>query len=114
MDKLQNDPEMRDNPFVGLGMAMVPMMVDKMIDAYFTPAQIAAQRQESPLYIKSKAEQPAANKARMNYKTLDSFYVSYDTGINSDMTLVLKRHGLYEWQVKRVELPDNFMDSKNP
>ena len=37
MTEMQNDPEMKDNPFAGLG-----AMVDRMIDAYVTPDGLAA------------------------------------------------------------------------
>lgn len=41
MEQLTNDPEMKDNPFAGLGMALAPMMVDRMVDAMVTPAGLA-------------------------------------------------------------------------
>jgi len=35
--KLRDDPEMQSNPFAGLGLALIPMMADKAVDALVTP-----------------------------------------------------------------------------
>ena len=39
---MQNDPDMRNNPFAGLGMMVMPAIIAKMVDAFVTPEGISA------------------------------------------------------------------------
>ena len=40
--EFQNDPKMKDNPFAGLGLMMMPAIIDKAVGAYVTPEGISA------------------------------------------------------------------------
>jgi hypothetical protein len=39
---VRDDPDMRDNPYAGLGAVFAPIVVDKLVDAYVTPDTISA------------------------------------------------------------------------
>lgn len=42
MQKMNSDPDMKGNPFAGLGMMMIPAIVDKAVDVYVTPDGLSA------------------------------------------------------------------------
>lgn len=41
MDKFRNDPEMASNPFSGMALAMIPAMINSMVDGFITPQAIS-------------------------------------------------------------------------
>lgn len=112
MAKFQSDPELQSNPFAGLGLALVPMMADKAVDALVTPEGLT--RLLAP-------EQEAANRGPVfglpkdaGYMTLDRFRVSAPAGRDngSKINLILRRRGLFHWTVTRIELPKDVLDAE--
>lgn len=113
--KMASDPSMKDNPFAGLGMLMVPAIVDKAVDAYVTPDGIAAM---------VRGEQPGASKSADHTDNPDIHY-AYDW-VNMDrfrvkMTnakthengpaLVFERRGIVTWKLVKIDLADSFRNN---
>lgn len=76
--KALTDPEMKGNPFVGLGMMLVPAVVDKVVDAYVTPQGIAAIVQGRKVSL-DKADRQGFELTNIDYSydyiSLDRFRV---------------------------------------
>lgn len=112
VQKMNSDPDMKGNPFAGLGMMMIPAIVDKAIDAYVTPEGLAAL---------VKGSKPNASKGTSASENPE---IEYDyEWVNSDRfkvktaniktqeagpILVFERRGLVTWKLVKVDLADNF------
>ncbi len=112
--KLRDDPEMQSNPFAGLGLALIPMMADKAVDALVTPeglTHLLAQGQDAgdkkPVFGLPKDA---------GYITLDRFRVRAPAGKDGTkkIELILRRQGLFHWTLTRIELPKNFLEDEQP
>lgn len=109
--KFQSDPELQSNPFAGLGLALVPMMADKAVDALVTPeglTRLLAPEKEAdrgPVFGLPKDA---------GYMTLDRFRVSAPAGHDkaSKINLILRRKGLFHWTVTRIELPKDVLSAE--
>jgi hypothetical protein len=107
--KMQNDPKLRDNPFAGLGMMMMPAIVGKMVDGFVTPEGMSA------LMKRGKLERAGAEPATdpdidlsYSYRTLDRFAVALKSKkepSREPANLVFDRRGLFSWKLIRLELP---------
>jgi len=111
MAKFQSDPELQSNPFAGLGLALVPMMADKAVDALVTPEGLT--RLLAP--EKDADRGPVLGLPKdAGYVTLDRFRVSAPAGRDkaSKINLILRRRGLFHWTVTRIELPKDVLDAE--
>lgn len=117
--QMQEDPEMRDNPFASIGMALVVPIVSGMIDAYVTPAGLKtafemakANQTNGDTAGEAEGEQAAANRSAqlstslqdssLGYEGLNTFQV---TGTNSDgskIKLLFNRHGFADWKLSSI------------
>ncbi|MBP7704490.1 MAG: DUF2939 domain-containing protein [Caulobacter sp.] len=121
MARIRNAPDLRDNPFAGLGMVLVPAIVDRLVDAMITPAGLAqlsegesptpgGQRSESAKAPESKpAERKEEPKLAYGYRDLNRFQV-VQTVDRGELTWVFRRRGLFSWQLVRLELPKALLD----
>jgi hypothetical protein len=112
MAKFQKDSEMRDNPFAGLGMMMLPAIVDRTVDAFVTPDGIAALlRGQRPT---DKVEANPDIESRTEYVGLDRFRVKLrNTRQNEDgPSFLFERRGFASWKVIRMELPASLLEDK--
>lgn len=111
MRELNDDPGMKNNPFAGLGIVMMPAIVDKMVDTFVTPDGISALvKGNKPVQGGGKAE-PANPDIDYQYEyiTMDRFRVKL---VNKDRAkgsvgLVFERRGLFTWKLIRLEIPDD-------
>ncbi len=111
-NKMQNDPELKNNPFAGLGMAMMPAIIDKAVTSYVTADGIA-------MMVKGRkpgSEPTAAGESDLDYSSdwsgLDRFRmrtVKKSTG-EEGPTFVFKRRGLFGWKLEKIELPEAFFN----
>ncbi len=117
--KMTEDEDLRDNPFAALGAAFAGVMIDKMVDAYVTPAGIqqmmAGEKPEPGAARKPSTgsasgstpdeRKPFAN-ADLGYKSLDKFEVRV-TEEDSDEAIrfILRRQGLTGWKLTEILLP---------
>jgi len=114
MTKMQNDPEMRDNPFVGLGAMMMPAIVDRMVDAFVTPDGIAAAiRGQKPTEVNKVEDNPKIEN-RSEYVNLDRFRGRLrNTALNADgPSLLLERRGFASWKLIKLEVPSDLFDGE--
>lgn len=114
MQKLNSDPKMKDNPFAGLGMMMVPAIVDKVVDAYVTPDGLSALIQGAkPTDAKGSAGSTNPNiEYDYEWVSSDRFRVNL-TNIQtqqSGLALVFERRGVVSWKLIKVDLGDSFFE----
>ena len=115
ISKMQNDPDMKDNPFAGLGLMIGPVVIDKAVDAYVTPEGISALvRGEKPKDGASRDMGPDI-KASYDWLSIDRFRVKLrNTKANSEgPSLLFERRGLFSWKLIKVELPTDLLDKNN-
>lgn len=117
-EKMTNDPEMKGNPFAGLGMMLVPTMVNNMVDGYVTPDGIAM------MVKRGKAEKPGAKDAGpadveydFAYQSLNRFSVTpHAKGVPATQapTFIFDRVGLFSWKMIRLNIPANAFKPNPP
>lgn len=111
MARMNADPEMRDNPFSGFAMMMVPAMVNGAVDVYVTADGMAnlvqgrkpAEKGPAPV---TPMEEPVTS---YGYTDIDTFKVTVDSAEAEPMALVMRRQGLFAWQLKLIELPADLL-----
>lgn len=112
--RLNDDPAMKDNPFAGLGMVLMPTIVDRMVDALVTPDGIAALiRQGRPGADTAGRRTPDPDITyRYGYVGMDRFRVRMVNRQRDEPmpSLIFERRGLFSWKLVRLELPDTMLD----
>lgn len=115
--KMQSDPQMRSNPFAGLGMLMMPAIIDKMVDGFVTPDGISALLKHGRV---EKAETSAGNSPNVSYgydyRNLDRFAVTVkgpDVRDDAAPKFVFERRGLFSWKMIRIEIPQEVFSKGN-
>ena len=99
--------EMKDKPFAALGAAFGGLMVDKMVEAYVTPAcitQLMAGEKPKPTEEGesggSSARKPLSD-ASMSFETLNKFVVQVKDNNGKESTFVLRRRGI-SWKLTEI------------
>jgi hypothetical protein len=98
---------MRGNPYVAMGMMLLPGLVSEALDALVTPRGIAALiRGRRPFDRKQSEANPDMDR-HAAYVDLDHFRVRLrDTRRNEDgAAFLFERRGFATWKLVRVELP---------
>lgn len=114
MTKMTTDPEMKGNPFAGLGAMLVPAMVNRMVDAFVTPEGMAAMiRGQKPGEAKKVSENPNI-ASTTEYVGLDRFRVRLRNVANNQEgpSLLMERRGFATWKLIKVEMPASMFDDK--
>ena len=116
--KMANDPDMKSNPFAGLGAMFMPTIIGKMVDGFVTPEGISALVKQGR--IKSNKADPQTTPSpdihySYAYRNLDRFAVTIEvpnTTTKDVPSLVFERRGLFSWKMIRLEIPENaFVDT---
>ena len=114
--KMTSDPEMRSNPFAGLGMAIMPAIISKMVDSFVTPEGISALMKRGKLEKGGHAQTAADVNYDYAYHGLDRFAVTVQTAKTKDgdaPKFVFERRGLFSWKLIRLEIPQSaFADTR--
>ena len=112
MTNMQNDPEMRDNPFAGLGAIMIPAIVEKAVEAFVTPDGIAAMVRGQKPNENASSTADSNIEITSSYINLDRFRVAtLNTNTSEEgPSLIFERRGYFAWKLIKIELPANFMD----
>ena len=99
--------EMKDNPFAALGAAFGGFMVDKMVEAYVTPAcitQLMAGEKPKPTEEGesggSSARKPLSD-ASMSFESLNKFVVQMKDDSGKESRFVLRRRGI-SWKLTEI------------
>jgi len=108
----RSDPKMANNPFAGLGLVLVPALVDKAIDAYVTPDGIAVMvdhgrlpsMRTDPSSASQNDEGASALKSTVGYSDLNHFEVDLtrQDAPETKFKLVFERRGLVGWKLIRI------------
>jgi hypothetical protein len=114
MTKMQNDPEMRDNPFAGLGAMMMPAIIDRMVDSFVTPDGIAAMMRGQKPTDRATGQANPDIENHTQYVNLDRFRVRLrNKKTNEDgPSLLFERRGFATWKLIKLELPADLLDDK--
>lgn len=112
-DSMANDPEMRDNPFAGMAVAMVPAMVGGAVDMMVSPKGLSAlaEGQSAPMAAETRAPSPAAEndrpKHQFAYDSLDRFRSSAVSQADPTqrVSFIFERRNVFSWKLVKVELP---------
>jgi Protein of unknown function (DUF2939) len=109
--RIHADPALKNNPFAGMGLTLLPGLVDKMADAYLTPQSIAVMvaqgrtpARENEALLLSK---PVALQTHYAYVDLNRFRITAAGQEHPDLPLEfsLQRRGLFRWRLVRIDLP---------
>jgi hypothetical protein len=117
--QMQQDPEMRENPFASIGMALIVPIVSGMIDAYVTPAglktafEMAKTNQTNGATgVETEGEQAAASRSTqlstslrnssLGYEGLNTFQVTGASDDGSKVKLLFNRHGFAGWKLSSI------------
>lgn len=116
--QLNEDPEMRGNPFAGLGMLMLPTIIDRAVDAYVTPDAFSVMAKSGrPKANAGPAEAgnaPSEPGSTFDYVSLDRFRMTLHPKDGSEgPRFLFERRGLISWKVVRLELPANIFDKRS-
>lgn len=112
---MQNDPDMKDNPFAGLGM-MIPAITDRMVDSVVTPDGIAAMVKARRSETTTTAPTPAPTSSSKDddtvrtysYINLDRFRASAAAKSNSKqhVDFVFERRNLFTWKLVKIDMSE--------
>lgn len=110
-DSMTNDPEMRDNPFAGMAVAMVPAMVGGAVDMMVSPKGLSALA--SGHTAPTAGEAPAATsdadrpKHQFTYDSIDRFRSSAvsQSDPTQHVSFIFERRNVFSWKLVKVELP---------
>ncbi len=102
--------EMKDNPFAAMAAAFAGIMVDKMVDAYVTPAGITQLMAGEKPNISEGGEsggnsvQKPLSDASMSYESLNKFVVKVKGDSEKEGKFVLRRRG-FGWMLTEIIIP---------
>lgn len=110
--QMQSDPEMAGNPFAGLGLALMPAIINNMVDGFVTPEGISqmvttTKAPEAEGRSTPSAATEAETKVRHRYSGLNRFKTTVQNASepNAQVDLVLERRGLFGWKLVRIDMP---------
>ncbi|MBS0297420.1 MAG: DUF2939 domain-containing protein [Proteobacteria bacterium] len=115
LERMESDPEMKNNPFAGLGMLVGPALVDRMVDSTITPATLSkiAQTKEQGAGRAEPGSVVGKAVVESRYTSLDRFRASRTGSDGKTFTFIFTRHGLFTWRVSRIEIPAGILDPKD-
>ena len=102
------------DPLAGLGALLAPTLISGAVDALVTPQAVAlmVRTGQTPRPDARDADPVTPEKeARrtLGYRDLNTFAIGFDEpGRPGDraLTLLMKRHGLFDWKLEAVDLPE--------
>ena len=115
--RMERDPQIRGNPFAGLGAILMPSILDRMIDSVVTPDGIAALVRAGKV---GRAEPEAGSSQRVDY---DFRYIAlnrFDLALRrhgaagDPVHLLFERRGLFAWKLVRIALPQSSLTDGPP
>jgi Protein of unknown function (DUF2939) len=110
MKEMSKDKNLKGNPFAALGTAFAGVMIDKMVDAYVTPAaitQMMAGEKPNPLAGEGTTEgsnRKPLSDATMSYESLNKFVVRVKDEDGGEGKFVFRRRGI-SWKLTEIIIP---------
>lgn len=115
--EMQKDPEMANNPFAGLALAIVPGIVNQAIEGYVTADGISAMmsahapeatgREGASVVANGEAGADRRPLVSHGYRDLDTYVITSKDPDDAEVAFdfVLHRNGLFSWKLARIDLP---------
>jgi hypothetical protein len=111
---MQQDQTLKDNPFSGLALTVVPTIVNNMVDAYISPAGIERLFKEGARQAEQTQNVPAQtfneeflseskNEINTGYNSFSEFEVSIKPKTGEGSKLIFERRGLFGWQLVNMK-----------
>lgn len=107
---MSENEELSNNPFAGLGAAFSGVVIDKIVDAYITPAAIASEMSGERSNRETAAASPEVqgrkplSDATMGYESMNKFVVNVKGETGAEVKYVLRRRGM-RWKLTEILLP---------
>lgn len=101
-------PELKSNPFAGVGQALGAAMVGPMIDTLVSPAGLIALMQRAPNAPDAAAGSSEAGEKpnyQLSFKGWGKVILRRADTDGSEGTLTLRRFGLWDWKLTSIEIP---------
>lgn len=108
--QMMEDEEMRDNPFAALGAALAGPMIERLVDAYVSPAGISRlmagekTQTDGDTVRDSNSNRKSQSNTTMSYESLNKFVVKVKVADGKDGKFILRRQG-FGWKLTDVILP---------
>lgn len=114
--EMVKDKDMKDNPSAALGTAFAGMVVNKMVDAYVTPAGITQMMvgenpKPAPNNTSTQPATPSEGAARkpwanasVGYESLNKFVVKIKDEKGGEIKFVFRRRGI-GWKLTQIMIP---------
>lgn len=115
--RMERDPQMRGNPFAGLGAMLMPSILDRMIDSVVTPEGIATLVRAGKVgHADAGSAAPRRIDYVLHYIARDRFGVAVRRQGTADdpVNLVFERRGLFAWKLIRIALPQSSLTGGTP
>jgi hypothetical protein len=108
------DQKLRGSPYADIGMAIAGVMVERLVDAYATPAGITMLMSgdfpdlEDGKHGKDsgKSNREPLSDASMSYESLSKFVVTVTNEDGEEARLVLRRRGI-GWKITDIVIPQD-------
>ncbi|MEP6784530.1 MAG: hypothetical protein ABI898_02195 [Sphingomonadales bacterium] len=112
---MESDPNLKDNPFRGLGAVVAPAMIDKFVTTLVTPESLARLINAHRANDQGKDQNSENFSKETEWVDLDNFQTHITNSANSKrVTLTFKRAGFFGWKLSRIDLPlDGFAQNLN-
>lgn len=115
-EKMMNDPELNNNPFAGLALAMVTKIVDEATDTLVSPegmsAMLDGKKPSNSTGGESNSESSSDKtpweKAEKGYDGYDWFVVSVLSAEGYKVDFKFRRQGLTGWKLSEIKFPSEF------
>lgn len=111
--RLDADPSLKGNPFAGIGMLLMPNVINSMVDRLVTPEAISTMATRGEVVREGR---PAASKRQVTYaygyRALDRFDVQIrnrNAPEERTFTFVFGRRGLFTWRLVRIQVPPDLL-----
>ena len=101
-------PELKSNPFAGVGQALGAAMIGPMIDTLVSPAGLIALMERAPTAPDAAAGSSEASEKpnyKLSYKGWSKVILRRADTDGSEGTLTLRRFGLWDWKLTSIEIP---------
>lgn len=111
--RLDADPSLKGNPFAGIGMLLMPTVINNMVDRLVTPEAISTMATRGEVVREGR---PTASKPQVTYaygyRALDRFDVQIrnrNAPNGRIFTFVFARRGLFAWHLVRIQIPPDVL-----
>lgn len=111
--QMNEDEDLKDNPFAALGSAFAGVMVEKMVDSFVTPAGLIQMMEgEGPVTGESGAgeaeedpQQEPFENADMYYESLHKFVIQVKDDDVEEVRFIMRRRGIVDWKLTEIFIP---------